>query len=176
LLQPIMQSDTPLLDIAKYDGDWYVVVGSSAQPNSDIYINPLQNSANTDEKGALQSQLSLQQSSTRFVSFSDNARFIALQNQSAFTVYDAEVKAIYTFASPVALPSEGAEWLDGHRLHAVSDNVEQVFEYDGANYQKLVSATNGYSVFYDRDYRDAYSLVTDPAGGYKLQIGKLVSN
>ena len=173
LLQPISASPTILLDVAKYEGDWFFVIGSNAQEITQIYVNPLQNSSNIDTTGALRSQLKLSLRAPRFAAFSDNARFIAVQNDTAFSVYDAELQTIYNFASPVALPAEGATWMDGHRFHVVSDGAERVFEYDGTNYQTLVEATNGSRAFYDRDYVRLFTQVKQLDGTTTLQVGNL---
>lgn len=173
LLQPISASPIVLLDIAKYDGDWIVVAGSNTQDTTLVYINPLQNSSNTDASGALRSQLRLSKTSPRFLGFSDNARFIAVQNDASFTVYDAELQTIYSFDSPVALPPEGATWMDGHRFHVVSGGAEQVFEYDGKNHQTLVEAQNGLRAFYDRDYVRLFSLAPQTNGTFNYQVSNL---
>ncbi len=173
LLQPVSASPTVLLDVAKYEGDWFYVVGSNAQEVTQIYVNPLQNSSNIDESGALRSQLKLNLRAPRYAAFSDNARFIAVQNDAAFSVYDAELQTIYNFTSPVALPVEGATWMDGHRFHVVSDGAERVFEYDGTNYQTLIEATNGTRAFYDRDYVRLFTQVKQPDGTSAVQVGNL---
>lgn len=173
LLQPISASPIILLDVAKYEGDWFYVTGSNAQETIQIYVNPLQNSSNLDEFGALRSQLRLNLRAPRYAAFSDNARFIGIQNDTAFSVYDAELQTIYNYESPVALPLEGAAWLDGHRFHVVSEGAERVFEYDGANYQTLVEATDGTRAFYDRDYVRVFTQVKQDSGNTSLQVGNL---
>jgi len=173
LLQPIIASQTVLLDVAKYEGDWFYIVGSGAQDTTQIYVNPLQNSSNVDTNGALRSQLKLNLRAPRFAAFSDNARFIAVQNDSSFSVYDAELQTIYSFNSPVQLPIDGATWMDGHRFHVVSGGAEHVFEYDGANYQTLTEAIDGSRAFYDRDFVRIFTLVKQADSTVGLQVGNL---
>lgn len=173
LLQPISASPTVLLDIASYEGDWFYVVGSNAQNSTKIYLNPIQNTTSIDESGAKKPQLSLENTSPRFIGFSDNARFIAVQNDTSFSVYDAELKETYTFTSPVALPKEGAKWMDGHRLHVTSGNTEHVFEYDGNNYQVLVESNNGYRSYYDRDYVRLFTLAPQADATLNYQVSNL---
>jgi predicted nucleic-acid-binding Zn-ribbon protein len=162
-----------LLDIANYEGDWHYVVGSNAQNSTKIYVNPLQNSTNTDESGAIKPQLSLEITSPRFATFSNNTRFISVQNDTTFGVYDAELKTTYTFTSPVLLPKEGAKWMDGHRLHVTNGNSEHVFEYDGNNYQVLVESKDGYQSFYDRDYVRLFTLAPQTSGVLNFQVSNL---
>jgi hypothetical protein len=173
LLQSVAASPIVLLDIAKYESDWFYVVGSNAQNSTKIYLNPLQNSSKTDELGAITPQLSLEITSPRLAGFSTNTRFIAVQNETTFSVYDAELKTSYTFTSPVALPKEGAKWMDGHRLHVTSGNTEHVFEYDGNNYQVLVESKNGYQSFYDRDYVRLFTLAPQTSGALNFQVSNL---
>ncbi|MEZ6330835.1 MAG: PEGA domain-containing protein [Candidatus Saccharimonadales bacterium] len=173
LLQPIAASQTILIDIARYEGDWFFVVGSNAQENTHIYINPLQNADNIDTTGALRFQLKLPLPAARYVGFSDNARFIGVQNDTAFTVYDAELQTIYRFDSPVALPPEGAQWLDGHRFHVVSGGSEHVFEFDGANFQTLTEAVNGQKAFYDNDFVRLFTLAPQANNSLNFQVGFL---
>lgn len=173
LLQPITVHKDILLDVARYDGDWMYVAGSGAQDETAVYINPLQNSTNIDNAGSLRSQLRLPLRAPRHLSFSDNARFIALQNTDSFTVYDAELQTMYEYKSPVPLPSEGANWMDGYRLQVSADNLVQVFEYDGTNQQSLVSTINSYSAYYNVDYTNIYTIVKQPTGATAIQLGNL---
>lgn len=173
LLQPVSASATVLLDIAKYEGDWFYVVGSNAQEATQVYINPLQNSSNTDETGVIRAQLRLTLPAPRFANFSDNARFIGVQNEKSFTVYDAELQTIYTFDSPVALPKDGAAWMDGHRFHVVSSGNEHVFEYDGNNHQTLIESKDGMRSYYDRDYVRLFTFVPQADSSLTYQVSNL---
>ena len=176
LLQPIASTKDVLLDVARYDGDWMFVAGSGSQDETAIYVNPLQSSNNTDSTGALRSQLKLPLRAPRYASFSDNARFIALQNADSFTVYDAELQTIYSYKSPATLPKEGADWMDGFRLQTVSDSSVQVFEYDGSNYQILGNAANGYEPFYNPDYTTMFSVTQQSPPGGGVQVSSLTAS
>lgn len=179
-LQPIARSDTILLDIARFQNDWYVVAGSSLQELTTVYVNPFDNSNQTVSADGslpiepLKPQLMLPLVGARFISFSENARFIGLQSADAFSVYDAELKQIYNYKSPVLLPESGATWMDGHRYSVVSGGNEVIFEYDGQNMQTLAPAIDNTSAFFDRDFNNLFTLVTGADGKTLQQINSLV--
>lgn len=172
-LEPIVKSDDISLDVASYENDWYYAVGSDKQEYVGIYLNPI--ATQSVSNGFLKPQLKLRISAPKMVSFSDNARFIAAQSESDFAVYDAEVKRVYRYKSPIKLPVGGAKWMDGHRLRAAADGKEQIFEYDGNNLQATSAALDGSMTYYDRDYLFSYSFVKDEAGPFKLIQANLVA-
>ncbi len=173
LFEPIIKSDTVLLDLAQFDNDWYYVAGSGSQNFTAVYINPLNTAVKPNDNGIYKPQLRLLLDNPKSVSFSDNARFIGLQSKDKFDVYDGELKQVYRYDSPVELPAGGAKWMDGHRWHTVSGGREQVFEYDGLNKQSLVAAIDDTQVFYDKDYVVVYSLVKKDDGTVSLNLGRL---
>ena len=174
LLQPVKKSDIVLLDVARYDGDWFFVVGSSNEQAVVAYVNPLKSNAEVDPaNGFIVPQILLQTPGAVHIGFSDNARFIGAQNSNSFTVYDAELEKVYAFNSPVALPTGGAKWMDGHRYHVVSNGAEQVFEFDGKNHQTLSNAYGGNTAYYDRDYVRLFNLAEQSDGSFDFQVSNL---
>jgi WD40 repeat protein len=173
LLQPVVAADGVLLDIARFKNDWYFVASSINQDYAAIYINPLSRALRPQDGGLIKPQLRLILDNPKKVGFSDNARFIGLQSENSFTVYDGELKLIYKYDSPVELPNGGAKWMDGHRWHVISGSNETVFEFDGENKQTLVPAQDGSTAFYDTDYVLIYNLVKQQDGKSALQISRL---
>lgn len=94
-----------------------------------------------------------------FLSFSANARFIAMQGGSEFAVYDAENNDQARYDTKLTLlPGQKANWMDGHRLVLVSSGKIVVFDFDGTNKQTLNDANPAYQVFFDRDYNAMFSI------------------
>lgn len=141
-----------LLNLAEFDGGMYLAAASTADGRLYIYKNPLEALKKNDVSLNIPLLL-LKLDNPDVVSFSANARFIALQAGSKFEVYDAETKQQYRFDTKLALDAgQKAEWMDGHRLMLVSEGKMRVFEFDGMNMQTLVSAQSGFIPSFDRDF------------------------
>ena len=179
-LQPVTRSDTILLDIARFQNDWYIVAGSTPQELTTVYINPFDgnNQPIPADKALsiepLKPQLLIPLAGARYVSFSENARFIGLQSADAFSVYDAELKQVYSYKSPVLLPATGATWMDGHRYSVVTGGNEVIFEYDGQNMQTLAPAIDNTTAYFDKDYNNLFTLVSGADDKTFQQINSLV--
>lgn len=179
-LQPIVRSDTILLDIARFQNDWYIVAGSTPQELTTVYINPFDGNNQPISADAslpvepIKPQLLIPLAGARFASFSENARFIGLQSAEAFSVYDAELKQVYSYKSPVLLPSTGAIWMDGHRYSVVTGGNEVIFEYDGQNMQTLAPAIDNTVAYFDKDYNNLFTLVSGADDKTFQQINSLV--
>jgi hypothetical protein len=101
--------------------------------------------------------IALRASGAGKVSFSDNARFIAIQGAQNFGVYDLETddEYQYTLQTPLSAP---LDWMDGHRLIGKSNDYVFVMDYDSSNQQNLVSTTTNLGAFFSRDYNQMYTL------------------
>ena len=145
-----------MFEMAEYDGKEYLVVGSSSESQVYIYINAiseLRGAGKSDPKALLRI------TGGNRLSFSENARFIALQGRSAFAVYDAEAKRQYKYDTKLeVLDGAVAKWMDGHRLTLVVKGKLNVFDFDGVNKQELVNATEGYAPIFTSDYKALYTL------------------
>ena len=147
-----------LLDLARFDDHWYVVVGAQSDNKVYVYQDPL------DILKQKNSQVNAPARTMRIdnpskVGFSANARFISAQGSKNFTVYDAEADRQYRYEINKSLdPVYPATWMDGHRMTAVADGKIIVFDFDGSNLQTLNEAVPGTLPTFDRDYTAIYAL------------------
>lgn len=158
-IRQVAAADAYMLEIARYDGSWYVVAGSPAENRTYVYKNPTE-SLREKPKAPLVPVQVLKVPNAQYVAFSDNARFIMAQNGQQFAVYDAENDRGYAYQleQPLDAPQPHVTWMDGHRLMAVSNGKTLVFDFDNANREVLVSASPAYQPFFDRDYEFLYTL------------------
>lgn len=150
--------DEYVLNIARFDSHWYVAAGAKKEGRVQVYRDPMDN-LKSKPKEQLSAYSVLKIDNPMFVSFSDNARFIAAQSGNKLAVFDAETirRSYYTLPFEVPLPQE-ITWMDGHRLVLVAGGVVEVFDFDGTNRQTLSPAAPGTQPFFDRDYVGLYSL------------------
>ncbi len=165
-----------LIDMAKFDGDWFYAVSSPSENRVRLFINPLSsNSPGSSQE--IKPKLSIPIVSPKFISFSDNARFIMAQNGNNFSVYDGELKTTYRYslASKIAENQE-AKWMDGHRLKFVDNFKGFIVEFDGTNQQELITSlpNNSFNMFFDRDYEFVFAYQSD-SGKNVLQSGSLIA-
>jgi len=147
------------VDVAKFDNDWYVVVGVDGEQRAFVYKNPV---------SLLQRQVALKPVPVMVlktvgpiasVSFSQNARFIMANSGQHFSVYDAETDRAYRYDVPAIFDTGSLPlWMDGHRLLSRSAGKIVVFDYDGTNLQTLVASDAKTPVMFDRDYKELYAL------------------
>lgn len=173
IIRQVTASDTYLVDLAQYSGDWYVVAGSKADNRVYVYKNPQK--LIDDDKDPIAPVQVLKVDAPNHVSFSDNARFIAAENGPQFAVYDAETDRgyAYTQKAPLDAPQTFATWMDGHRMMYVSGGKIFVFEFDNANKEFLNAASPNYLPVFDPKYRFLYSLGAQ-ANGYQLSSTALL--
>ncbi len=157
-LRQLPVSKRYLIDVARFDGRWYMAAGDDTEQKIYIYRDPFTELKRTPARPALPLSV-LKVASAEYISFSANARFIAVQGGSEFAVYDAENNDQFRYNTRLTLgPSHKAEWMDGHRLVLTSENKVVVFDFDGTNKQILSAAEPSYSVFFDRDYSALFAI------------------
>lgn len=164
-----------LLDIARYDGNWYVAVGADSEPGVHVYKNPqTQVLAKAGQLPSAWRFLRLAQAQQ--VAFSANARFLAAQNGQRTAVYDAETVEIYSyaFANPLDAPQTAAAWMDGHRLTYTSGGSHVVVEYDNQNVQRLQPSRADLPAVFSPDYHYTYALTADVNGKSRLSVTPLL--
>jgi PEGA domain len=154
LLREVTPSSTYLLDLTQYSGDWFVGVGSAAENRTYVYKNPAQTLRDKPQNPLVPVQV-LKTTNPNYISFSDNARFIMVENGQQFALYDAENDKGYAYTLPDAMdaPQTHAEWMDGHRMMYVSNGKVVVFEFDNANHETLNAADPNYLPVFDTDYK-----------------------
>lgn len=130
---------TYLIDAAQFQGDFYYAAGSDKSDRIIIYKNPMDTLKNPSA-GEATPLLALRDDGANKIGFSNNARFIGVENGQRFAVYDIETDSIYQY--PITEPvADNMTWMDGHRFIGDSDNKVFVMDYDGTNKQ-LVTDTN----------------------------------
>lgn len=137
-----------LLDIAKFQGDWFYIAGDDKQQRVEVYKNPV-----TDLSGGLKASkfFLLHTPAAQKTEFSTNARFVMSQAGQLVAVYDFETQRSYLYT--VKEPLSGTlHWMDGHRLVGVSGGKAVVFDYDYSNFQTLVASSYEQAALFDRDY------------------------
>jgi len=150
---------TYLIDAAEFQGNFYYVAGSDTTDRINIYKNPLDGLKNPSIGHAIP-LLALHDPGADKIGFSHNARFIGVENDSRFAVYDLETSSSYRYDIPEKLAQE-MSWMDGHRLIGESGGQVLVMDYDSTNKQ-LVTPTNlAAGAFFSSNYN--HLLTTVPA-------------
>lgn len=171
LLREMPANTNYLLDVARFDGKWFMVVGNGTEKRAFVYENPVNEIRRRPElRLAPIASLKLLDNIPTFISFSANARIIALQGGSEFAVYDAETEETHHYDTKLSIAvGEKAQWMDGHRLTLISETKLNVFDFDGLNMQTLIPCSVGYRPFFDRDYTALYCMA--PASNPDLPTG-----
>ncbi len=159
LLREVEPSSAYMLNLTQYSGDWFVGVGSSVEGRTYVYKNPAQTLRDKPQNPLVPVQV-LKVPNANFISFSDNARFIMVENGTQFAVYDAENDKgyAYTLPDPMDQPQVHAKWMDGHRMMYVSNGKVVVFEFDNANHEVLNAADPNYLPIFDTDYKYIFTM------------------
>jgi hypothetical protein len=152
-----------LLDLARYDGDWYIAVGASGDNKVMIFKNPQAVRKTGRVKNLVPARV-LRVSGPNYLAFSTSTRFAMIENGTSFAVYDAETDKGYTYSTslPMDAGTLHATWMDGHRLTYVSGGKTIIFDYDNINTQTLAASHPAVLPMFDRNYRYVYN-VTPPA-------------
>lgn len=151
-IRNVPASDNYLLDMAQFDGNFYVVAGSGKDGRSYVYKNPFSDLKHRPLRLPQPFRV-LIVPAAQYVSFSGNARFIAVQQANNFAVLDLETDRQFRYKTPIDVPvSQKATWMDGHRLIVNSGGFMHAFDFDGKNLQKLVPGSVASNAFFDRDY------------------------
>lgn len=149
-----------ILDIAKYDNNWFTAIASAGDKKTYIYKNPWNFLIKTTASlPAPKSIFHHNGSEVTKLSFSANTRFVFARDANHLSVYDVERDKTYSFVSDKPLdPESDVSWMDGHRLLVRYGGMARYIEFDNANKQDLVPALPGKSTFFDRDYTVLYTV------------------
>ncbi len=150
-----------VLDLAQYDGDWYVLTGAGNDKGVRIYKNPF------DQE--LKSSASLPQpfrflkvTNPSYVAFSSSSRYVLAESGGQCAVYDAEYDELYNFtAQALQAPQANVRWMDGDRLYYISGDKAVVMDYDAKNTQTLQAASPAYPLVFSSDYKYVFSILND---------------
>ena len=159
VLRQLAAGSKYLVDIARFNDSWYVAAGTADDKRVFLFKNPVAAIKNRQDKTAIPLAVLRTPASGEFVSFSTNARFVAMQSGNNFAVYDAETDRQYRYDIGLNLPAgQKATWMDGHRLTTVVNGKAQVFDYDGINLQSLTSAVNATNPLFDPNYEAMFTV------------------
>lgn len=148
-----------LIEFAQFNGDFYYAAGSDTADRLNIYKNPL-SQLKDPSQGKAQALLSLHDPGATKIGFSNNARFIGIENGQRFAVYDIETGSIYQYPITQAL-ADSMSWMDGHRFIGDSDNKVFVMDYDGTNRQLVTDTDYVKGALFSADFK--HLLTTAPA-------------
>jgi len=163
VLRELPVSPLYIVDVASFNGKWYVVAGATTENQVYVYKDPLV-FLDSEKTNTPLFARTLRIKGPTNVSFSANARMISVQGGQEFAVYDAETDRQYRYDVPEPIDTKRpAEWMDGHRLLTSTNKTTYVFDFDGINYQKLMPIDPSTDAMFDRDYETAYTLA--PAEG-----------
>lgn len=147
-----------LLELAKFNGHWFAGAGAKSDSIVRVYKDPIEQAKKANQKDIAPISI-LRTQEPHSISFSANARFIAVQGGSRFAVYDAETDRRFTYDTKLAVPTgQVATWMDGHRLLLNVDNKLVVFDYDGTNMQTLMPISTGHLPLFNRNYSFVYAV------------------
>jgi hypothetical protein len=151
-------SPTYLVDLTEYSGVLYAAAGATSDGHIYVYEDPI--SQFTKQQGTIVPSQMLNVTAPNYLSFSDNAQFIVVENGTSFRVYDIENQKAYSYTTrpPLDAPQLHASWMDGDRLLYVSGGKLIVFDYDGTNQQTLMPASGAYLPAFSSDYRYVFSM------------------
>ncbi len=153
------------LEIARFDGKWYVVVGSDAEQKTYVYQNPQDYINKNQDRRPTPVAVLKSTGPIREVKFSQNTRFIMANNEQHFAVYDAETDRNYVYDLEEPFDqSVKPKWMDGHRMIVSTGSQSMIFDYDGVNIQKLSIAEKTLPVFFNRDYTFIYTVAPQTSG------------
>lgn len=147
-----------LLDVAKYSDKLYVAAAAANQQKTYVYEDPVGQIKTAPKQLPAPIQV-LRVTKPTYLSFSNSAQFVMVQNGSHYGVYDIENERGYNYvaAEPIDLPATHATWMDGNRLTYVSDGRTLVFDYDHKNPQFLLPASSSYLPAFSPDYKFVYT-------------------
>lgn len=148
-----------LLDMAEYEGDFYLAAGAASEGRAFLFRDPLGSLRRAPNEPLVPVQI-LKVESPNHVSFSVNQRFVIIENGDKFAVYDIETDRGYAYQTGVLpdAPQTHAVWMDGFHLCYVSGGRLVVFDYDGTNVRTLSVASPNYRPAFARHYRYLYTI------------------
>lgn len=164
-IRQVSAGTTYLLDVADYKGTQYVVLGAASENIVYVYRDPVGQLGDSSVTTPT-AMRALRITNPSYVSFSPNAQYIMSENGPQFGVYDLRLKraSMYTLKTPLDAPQAHATWMDSHHLGYVGSGSYVVFDYDGLNYQTLMSSSPAASGSFSPNYRYAYTLAPNGAG------------
>lgn len=132
------------IEFNEYDSTFYLALLSRDLNQVTVYINP----QITKDSAQAESSLIFNLDGAQSLDFSPGGRFIELQSGNKFVTYDFQESRVYNFGLGYSVPNNRkVKWLDDYRLYTNDGNNQlHIFEFDGANDQKLIKSNPEYPV------------------------------
>ncbi len=160
------------LDTAEFQGHFYYLTASDSDDHTYIYKDPLSTLANP-AIGKAVPLLVFRISGVNKGGFSTNSRFLDVEADQKFGVYDMETKTRYQYsiAKPLAAP---LRWMDGHRLIGESDSKVFVMDYDSSNQQILVPTLLPEGAYFSRNFNQLFTdLPSSDQSGVSFEVADM---
>lgn len=166
VLKSVSAGEKYALDVSRYDGDWFYVVGSAADSTGYVFKNPMP-VIKGESRDALSVTL-MRLDHPEFASFSANTQFIGMQSGNTLLTLDLEEEHQYRIVLDQAIPSGyKIRWMDGHRYIYTIDGQSFIIDFDGSNMNTLVTSRLPAGPFFDRDYDNVFTFEESKADGAK---------
>lgn len=150
-----------LLEIERFEDNWFVAVGASGEDKVYTYKNPL-DSLKSSDGDVLVPVYILKADNPNYISFApEGSRFVFIENGPEIAVYDVKNNKGYAYLleTPVDAPGH-ATWMNEFYLQITSAGTTFVFDYDAANREALLPVAPGTTAYFDPDFRRMYTLST----------------
>ncbi|MCA9329040.1 hypothetical protein KDA11_00175, partial [Candidatus Saccharibacteria bacterium] len=166
----VLNESSVLLDMAEFDGSWYVALAPSIEDKIYIIKDPFDKIK--DRPAVLAKTFAVMRlPEASFISFSANTRFLSAQAGNKFAVYDFETNRRFNYELEGEIPvTQQISWMDGHRFAFNHDNKTVVVEFDGTNKQELTNLISGATPFFTRDYQRLYTLTANKEQDTKVDL------
>lgn len=152
-----------VLDLARFENDWVVAVGSKSDAQTFVYVGDFFNQLKAEDAANKPMPASILRTdegeATVSGQFSATVRFFAVQSGASFSVYDVEEDKKYDFDVDLSISANHkVTWMDGHRLTVVDDDSTlYMFDFDGLNQHNLADGLHNKQAYFDRDYDRFFS-------------------
>lgn len=157
VLKQMTSSDRYVLDVSRYDDRWFYVVGSAEDSTTFVYENPLP-ALKGQSSSVLIVAAIMRLDNPRFVSFSANTQFIALQSSNVLLTLDLESNNQYRTELQHEIPlASQLKWMDGHRFIYTVGQQSYIIDFDGSNEETLTTSLLSTGPFFDRDFDNVYT-------------------
>ncbi|HUD06488.1 MAG TPA: PEGA domain-containing protein [Candidatus Saccharimonadales bacterium] len=160
-----------LLNIASYNGNSYVTVGSSGTNKVYVYMNPQANVSPNSLILPVPYTFLIVNGVPQAVTFSTSAESIAVQAGSEFAVYDIMTQTHYHYDTKLPLAGqELSQWMDGDRLTLASNGKLDIFDFDGTNMVTFTDDNGVFSPAFDSAFDAVYTMTpsTTTPGAWNL--------
>ncbi|MBX4197222.1 PEGA domain-containing protein [Candidatus Saccharibacteria bacterium] len=156
-----------LIDFAQFQGHFYYADGSDTSDRINIYKDPLDGLRDPATAKALP-VIALHDPGATKLKFSENTRFIGVENSQNFAVYDLETQTSYQYPLTDALSGD-MHWMDGHRFIGQSGGSVFVMDYDGINKRAITPTLLNDGGFFSREYNHLLTVASGSDGSFVLQ-------